>query len=370
MLFRYRTNSDCTIDDFKADLHRIITGNFTDINDFSNGANKTHSQIIGTYPSSIYTAVDAASYTYSKAHNDYAGVTHYFRLGFSADALTTLTLARSYDGDTNTLINSQDVTDEFKSGEVTAAINITGSNYHPDYGQAFLSTTRTIGDRIQVKYPQVGEQGNLPGLQILPGTRMVTTTQVSRLQTSTNQLLETFTESTDLNIRPVAWNSTTNRAGIDIIITDKCLVISAPQCENAGANTAANGSFGVHVAMFDLGKSGISRTNTDSMLMCSLDLDARLCKVPYHYRLDTRAYGSLIDQPIIGEPSLKQFNSSGETVIVENPTYMQQIHSSGAVSNIYGLYRVPPAFIENYQLYQEFGGSYRWYKDGFAIITE
>jgi hypothetical protein len=157
-----------------------------------------------------------------------------------------------------------------------------------------------------------------------------------------------------------------------VIITDKLIFISSPQSENAGSPAGTNGAGakGVHVGIFDLGKSGISRANADSMLMCAIDIDAQICKVPYHYRLDTKAYGSLIDQPIIGEPSFKQYNSNSETVIVENPTYMQQIHSSGAISNIYGLFKVPPGIMDNFQTYQEFGGSFRWYKDSYAIITE
>jgi len=53
--------------------------------------------------------VNGSSYTYSKAHNNIAGYTHYFRLTFDSTKLTTISLASSYTSGTDTLVNSASV---------------------------------------------------------------------------------------------------------------------------------------------------------------------------------------------------------------------------------------------------------------------
>ena len=112
MLVRYRMNSSITIEQFKDDIHKIITGQITAVADLSAGCDKPNSQVAGAYPMGSYTAVDAASFTYSKVHNEYSDFTNYFRLGFTSTLMNAFTLARGYDSGTNTLINSQALTDE------------------------------------------------------------------------------------------------------------------------------------------------------------------------------------------------------------------------------------------------------------------
>lgn len=106
MLVRYRLNSTCTLANFQADINNIILGNVTTVANLSSGADQTNSAVYGTYTPSIYTRVNATTYTYSKAHNSIAGYTHYFRLTFDATQLTTIALAQSYTSGTDTLVNS------------------------------------------------------------------------------------------------------------------------------------------------------------------------------------------------------------------------------------------------------------------------
>jgi hypothetical protein len=106
MLVRYRTNSSCTLQNFKDDINNIILGNITSVNDLSAGADKVNSIMYGTYPTGKYARVNGTSFTYSKLHNAEATYTHYFRLTFDTAGLTTLALAQGYTSGTDTLLNS------------------------------------------------------------------------------------------------------------------------------------------------------------------------------------------------------------------------------------------------------------------------
>jgi len=106
MLVRYRTNSSCTLANFQADINNIILGNIATVNDLSSGADKVNSVIYGTYPVGTYARVNGTSYTYSKLHSTESTYTHYFRLGFDATGINTLSLAQGYTSGTDTLLNS------------------------------------------------------------------------------------------------------------------------------------------------------------------------------------------------------------------------------------------------------------------------
>lgn len=109
MLVRYRTNSSCTLQNFKDDINGLITGTLSTVASLSSGANKTASIIYGSYPSGTYARVNGTTYTYSKVHNDATtSKTHYFRLNFDASLskLNTIQLAQSYTSGTDTLVNS------------------------------------------------------------------------------------------------------------------------------------------------------------------------------------------------------------------------------------------------------------------------
>lgn len=106
MLIRYRTNSTCTIDNFKTDINNIILGNITTLDDLSSGANKVASAMYGVYPTGTYARVNETTFTYSKVHNTESSVTEYFRLTYDATGLLSVTLAAGYTSGTDTLLNS------------------------------------------------------------------------------------------------------------------------------------------------------------------------------------------------------------------------------------------------------------------------
>lgn len=105
MLVRYKKNSTCTIENFKDDINNIILGNIVTVNDLSSGADKVNSVIYGTYPTGTYARANNTTFTYSKDHNTEAK-TNYFRLTYDTVQLSNFTLAESYTSETDTLLNS------------------------------------------------------------------------------------------------------------------------------------------------------------------------------------------------------------------------------------------------------------------------
>jgi hypothetical protein len=378
MLIRYRMNANITLANFQSDLNAIITGTAATVNDLSAGCDKTATQFIGPYPAGIYSRVNQTTFTYSKAHNEYGGppdnVTHYFRITFNATGIAGITLARSYVSGTDTLVNSQPLVDEFvpagADGFFTGVISITGRS------QAFLNVAKTAGDRLDVPYTKLNYTGDFPGRAPLPGTRLITSTQVNRVQTTDSRELLAYRETENLNIRMTTYDARFNATGIDIVITDKCFFISSPQSDSVSTSggistaNAAPGTSGVDVGIFDIGKTGVSREFEDSMLMCSIALSSGLVKIPYYYRLDTRSYGALVDNPIVGNRPRKVFKGDGTTVVIENPTFLQQIANGDTVAAIYGLFIIPDAFILNNYTYSDAQTLRRFVKYNYAILTE
>jgi hypothetical protein len=109
MLVRYRTNSSCTLQNFKDDINNIILGNITSVNDLSAGADKVNTVIYGTYPTGKYARVNGTSFTYSKQHNTESTYTHYFRLTFDSVGISQVALAQGYTSGTDTLLNSYSI---------------------------------------------------------------------------------------------------------------------------------------------------------------------------------------------------------------------------------------------------------------------
>jgi len=166
-----------------------------------------------------------------------------------------------------------------------------------------------------------------------------------------------FRESATLSLRRVSFNSINQPTGIDFIITNKLFLISAP-------------SSGINLGIFDLGKSGVSREFTDSMLMCSIDLNNGLAKIPYHYRFPTLNYGTIPDISVIGERSVRQFKANGTVAVIENPAFIRQEINGNAISVVYGLFLIPNRTIGNNIVYQDAANLRRLTVNDYAILTE
>lgn len=367
MLVRYRMNSSITIEQFKDDILKIITGQISTVANLSDGCDKSNSQVAGAYPTGSYSAVDAASFTFSKVHNEYSDVTHYFRLGFDSTVMNAWTLAQGHDSGTNVLINSQSLTDEFSVHRVNREIesgelNISAvSDYENFWGAAPRSSGVTVGDRIETMSPR----NDIPG--ILPGTRIVQISdpqsggqgifKLNKVQTVTSQTIAVSRETSVLSLAMTAFNAVTQPTGIDFVITDKLFFISSP-------------ASGINLGIFDLGKNGLSREYSDSMLMASVDLNNSLVKIPHHYKFSTFSFGTLTDILISGQRPTKQFESDNSLALIENPAFTQQEQNGSAVSAIYGLFLIPANTIGNNTVYQDSANLRRLVINDYAILTE
>ena len=364
MIIRYRMNSSCTLANLKTDLHNIISGNITTTADFSAGCDKTNSVIYGTYPDGIYSVANAGTYTYSKVHGDYgSGTTHYFRLGFDSTQLTGLTLAQSYTSGTDTLVNSQSLSTEKDANFFygTMAGNVLSLN-------AFYRNTGTaaVGQRLELLSNTRIDQINCP-----PAFRITSQTSGSAGSTGTYQMNRSFdvwqqtgnidyvlkSENTSLNVKINTYSATSYPFGIDIVITNKCFFISAQ-----GSN--------VHLGIFDIGKNGVTREWTSSMLMAGVDLSGglqSLAKIPYSYKYSTLSYGTNNDLIVLRMNPVKKYKASGSLAILENPTFLQYQDAGNAVAVVYGLYTIPTTTYSPNSLYTD-GSTYRLVVNDFAIL--
>lgn len=281
MLVRYRTNNTCTLQNFKDDLNNIITGNVSNVNSLSSGANKTASVIYGSYPTSAYTRVNGTTYTYSKVHNDATtSKTHYFRLNFDSTKMTTIELAQSYTSGTDTLVNSYAKT-----------VNMFPSTY---------------------------------------------------------TVLKPF--------------------GIDILISNKSIVFFAP-------------TSGCFLGIVDLGHSTTTRTYTNSMLMMLQDFGnvpnygAASANpttantggiIPYIYNYETSSYGT-VTTGITGAQTFKKPAGPGTSMVFENPLFT---NSSGAVSLMYGCYRIPFLTFSGIQTYKDASNLYRLTVNDISLLVD
>jgi len=360
MIIRYRMNNTCTLANLQTDLHNIISGNITSTADFSTGCDTTNSIIYGTYPVGIYSVMNSGSYTYSKVHNDYgADYTHYFRLSFDSTQLTGITLAQSYTSGSDTLVNSQALTDDKEDahfyGTIIAGV-LTVSSFYRGSGNL------AAGNRIEnLSMGRIDVVNTPPGLRIL--SQLTGTTG----QTGTYQLNKpvdvwaqaasdfvAFNESSSLNVKRTTYSAIDAPYGIDIVITDKCFMVLA-------ANS------GMSIGIVDIGKNGVTRSFTNSMLMASIDLNAKLAKIPYSYKYTSLSYGTMVDSLVLRMEPVKKQASNGNLVILENPLFIQHVESGYNVSVAYGMYTIPTNTYASNSIYTD-GSTYRITANNFVIL--
>lgn len=380
MFVRYRMLGNITVTQFKTDIHNIITGNITSVNDLSAGADKGNCLVGGTYPTGSYTVQNAGTYTYSKVHNADAAYTHYFRLTFDATSLTTLTLAQSYTSGTDTLVNSSSSQVYRYAWQAAMASQTNWTN-----GQTMNITSPTaapaVGDQVVLRNGgYMNYDTSLNPMDPYP-VNILKNTVISNLVGAGPYTATTNTNNTMINYNASQYFSTsavytmfqgyrpqaisapiiTNTSygvGIDFTITSKCFFINIPYNKTA---------FGI----FDIAKNGLTRTYTNSMLMTMLDLynpDAGAI-IPYTYKYPTQAYGSLTGSSITGEWPTKQPTSTS-IVLAENPTFLNHSDQGWAVNSIYSLYKIPGSTYVDGAVYTDGVGVRRSVANNFAVYTE
>lgn len=368
MLVRYRMNSSITIEQFKDDILKIVTGQISAVANLSNGCDKSNSQVLGSYPTGTYTAVHANSFTFSKVHNEYTDTTHYFRLAFNETVMNAWTLAEGYDSGTNVLINSQSLTDEISvhrsSNTVVTSGFLTINTFDDFWG---FNTPRSsggvqVGDRIESSNPRIDVNNIVLGTRVeqqaTGNTGNIGSYKLNINQTLLGSTVVSFSrESSVLSLRTTPFNAITQPTGIDFVVTDKLFFISAP-------------ASGINLGIFDLGKNGVSREYDSSMLMASVDLNSTLAKIPYHYKFSTFSYGTMADILITGQRPSKQSKADNSLAVIENPAFAQQTQNGGAVSAMYGLFLIPQNTIGNNIVYQDSASLRRLVINDYAILTE
>jgi hypothetical protein len=363
MIVRYRMNSSCTLANLKTDLHNIISGNVTTTANLSSGCDTANSAVYGTYPTGIYSVQNAGTYTYSKVHNDYgAGTTHYFRLSFDSTQLTGLALAQSYTSGTDTLVNSQSLSTE-RDATLGAGRLIDGVFYLDNFYRNV--NTAAIGQKVDMSSNTYYNNLNVPqGVRLisqLTGTTGSTGTyNTNKYATAWQSAQWEYTlksENTALNVKLSTYSAINAPFGIDIVITNKCFFISA---QNSGVN----------LGIFDIGKNGVTREWTNSMLMAGIDLSGAansLAKVPYSYKYSTLSYGTNNDLLVLRNNPVKKYKANGSIAILENPIFLQYPDAGNAIATTYGLYAIAPNAYAMNSLYTD-GTTYRLVVNDYAIL--
>jgi hypothetical protein len=315
----------------------------------------------------VYSAVDAASFTFSKVHNEYADVTHYFRLGFDSTVMNAWTLAQGYNSGSNVLLNSQSLTDEFSVHRLVSptfsSSTLTTFDFDSFWGVSPKSAGLAVGDRFETVSPRTDAPNIIHGTRIV-GQLTGTTGQVGNYLLNKNQIIPGTSgvaavsrETSVLSLATTAFDAVSQPTGIDFVITNKLFFISSP-------------ASGINLGIFDLGKNGLSREYDTSMLMASIDLNNSLVKIPYHYKFSTFSFGTLTDILITGQRPIKQFEFDNSLVVIENPAFAEQIQNGNAVSVIYGLFLIPTNTIGNNTVYQDSANLRRLVINNYAILTE
>lgn len=336
-----------------SDINLILTGQIASVNDFSSGCDKAYSSVSGTYPANIYTSLQAnagsGTYTYSKAHNDYPGTIHYFRLVFdtSEPMLRTMALAQDWNSGSSTLVNSQAMTKEnivhgVRVGSINEFLmNILNFN-NPD-GQLYginngRSNNLLVGDRIAPTTPyqslvipvrQTRLVSQLDGTSGQAGNYYI---NILQRTPSFDYPCTVFRQNSNLFARPSIYDSYNQRTGIDFVITDKSFFI----------NWA---SAGICHGVFDLGKNGITEQYNSSMLMGMLDLRAEFVKIPYYYKLSTSSFGSIVDVDLIYDTPERMPSSNQSITIIENPISGRIRETGSPVCSVYGINRISDSLV-------------------------
>ena len=121
------------------------------------------------------------------------------------------------------------------------------------------------------------------------------------------------------------------------------------------------------IGIVDIGKNGVTRSFTNSMLMASIDLNAKLAKIPYSYKYTTLSYGTMVDSLVLRIEPTKKLLANNTTTIIENPVFLQHPESGNNISTVYGIYTIIPNLYANNSVYTD-GSVYRITTNNFAIL--
>jgi hypothetical protein len=289
-------------------------------------------------------------------------------------ALSDITLAQSHTANTDTLVNSREITKYQNIGSITAQNNgftMTVSNVSrllPGHGLAPGDIITTSYDYDQSTGQNLSNTEITAAAEIKPGTTIVS--QITGTAGSTGNYTINISNVTgntywqvyrprSSNFPIQVYSSNTTAYGIDIIVSTKCCYFSS-----VGAGT--------QIGIFDIGKNGVSRIFTSNMLMAGIDLEQETFGIimPYTYRFNTNTYGPTVGISLNFITPQKRFNSSNALIIIENPTFVFQEDNGNVLSVVYGLLKLAENTYSSHITYTDAGNVRRLTFNDYAILTE
>jgi hypothetical protein len=296
--------------------------------------------------------------------------------------LSSITLAKSYTSGTDTLVNSREINKYKNIGTVRGSFS--GTIFSPDLvvpvensvdGRLLFGYGLQAGDIISASYSNELSTGyNLSNTELTYRASVVGSTTILSQLSGTGGQTGTYSMNTPNNTGATYWqvfrpqsaevklniyNALTAPHGIDIVISSKLIYISSPYS-------------GAQLGIFDIGKNGVSRTYTDNMLMAGIDMQQEVfgSTIPYAYKFNTNAYGAQTGMSLNSISPLKEFNSSSELMVIENPVFMYQEDSGNVASVIYGLMKLPENTYASHITYTDASAVRRLTINDYAILTE
>jgi|LakMenE01Jun11ns_1017448.scaffolds.fasta_scaffold9951134_3 hypothetical protein len=297
-------------------------------------------------------------------------------------ALTSMTLAKSYTSGTDTLVNAREINRYKDVGQVQGTFNgtIFTANYatpllNDVFGKLLLGNGIQAGDVFTSSYHPLYNTGyELSNTELTGRARILSSTAILSQLTGTSGLEGTysintvnFTGATHWQVfRPEShrvsmnvYNAQNSPYGIDIIVSTKLIYISSPYS-------------GSHVGIFDIGKNGVGRIYTDNMLMAGIDMRQEVfgATIPYTYKFNTNTYGAQTGLGLSSISPTKEFNSSFELVVIENPVFMYQEDNGNVASVVYGIMKLPENTYGSSATYTDGSAVRRLTINDYAILTE
>lgn len=202
------------------------------------------------------------------------------------------------------------------------------------------------------------------------------TTHYFRLQFSSNfwvstVLARSYDSGTDTLVNGVQYptsNTNTGFAGeitLDIIAGEKVFYIS-------GSSVTSK-----QTAILDIGKTGITRVFTNSMLMCVIsdmysgnNTTVGSACIPYTYNLVADGYSAIANLYFETITPGKQGIANGSLFAVENPCMIYKQETANGMQYIYGMQTPSLVPYKPGAIYSDNTGSYRYFYGNYSLIVD
>jgi len=260
---------------------------------------------------------------------------------------------------------------------LSANTDQSNTTFFGTYPSSYVSVANTASNTFAKIHSTVGSKTHYIRLNWDNANQKLNSIALAQDYVSAN---DTLINSASVSANVIVVNYSTNRIGIDIIVSPQMIYIGQ----------GGNAQDGV----FDIGHNGVTRVFTDSMLMMLLDLSNstfneylqteltgasgvtdpytqnlyRGVTIPYTYNYDTLSYGSATPFLVTNNP-IRKINTSGSVSIFENPAWLTNTTTGYTLSVVYGLYKLPRGSYAGNQTYVDGTGLRRLTNNEFSLLT-